>query len=98
MLGGDLQHVKVDVRIFVPGESDEASFACFSGFEQRFLGPALVKNAIWVVKANDFMMLDQIHVIDLQASQGLVQLSGSFFFGSSIDFRHQEDFFAVALL
>lgn len=44
VLGGDLQHVKMDLRIFMAGEPDKPYFARFFGFQQCFLGSALSKD------------------------------------------------------
>ena len=55
-----LQHFQVNLRIFVPGKSDEANFALLLRIEQC-LGSAIgSKNQIGIILVNDFVDLPKI--------------------------------------
>ena len=72
MFGRDFQHVEMDMRILVSGESDVAGFASFAGVEHSFLGATLGEDTVGVFEADDLVMLDEIDVIGLQALKRLV--------------------------
>src|SRR5882757_380877 len=60
-------------------------------------GPAGPKNDIRIVETNDFMKLQQIDHIRLQAAQRLLNLPGSGVLISAIDLCHQEDLLPVTI-
>ena len=53
-----LEHVKVDPRIFVPGETDVAHLAGFLCFHQGGVGAVVLENAVGVLITEDLVMLD----------------------------------------
>ena len=91
------ERVEMDVRIFVAGESDVADFAGFLCGECRFHGAAVGEDAVGIVEANDFVVLDEINVIGLQAFEAGFDLAFGSLFGAAIDFRHQKNFLAIAV-
>ena len=54
----DIEHIEVDMRVFVAGEADKADFAGLLRFKDSFHGAALGKDTVGVVEAQDFMMLE----------------------------------------
>ena len=72
----------MNVRVLVAGESNVANLARFPGFHNRFIGPALREYAIWIIEANDFMMLHQIDMVGLQAFKTSFNLPRRNLFGT----------------
>ena len=66
-LARDFEHVQMNVRVLVSSEADIAHFAGFTGFDQGGIGAVFIENAVGIFIAQDFVMLDQIDVIGLQA-------------------------------
>src|SRR5437868_1574574 len=79
------------------GESDVAKLAGLAGRDQRGIGPFLIKNTMRIFEAKNFMMLDKIDAVELQALEGFVELFGCFLFRSSVKLGHHECFFAIAI-
>src|ERR1022692_1971619 len=88
----------MNVRVLVAGESDVANLARFPRLHNRFIGPALREYAIGIIEANDFVMLHQINMVGLQAFQTSFNLPRRNFFRAPIDFCHQKDLAAIAVL
>ena len=60
------QHLEMNLRVFVAGESDEPNLALPFGFEQRIGGPARSEVPIGIVLIHHFMNLPEIEVVGLQ--------------------------------
>jgi hypothetical protein len=59
----------MDMRILVARESDVPHLACLLCFQHCFLRAILGKDAVWIVKADDLVVLDQVKMVCLQALQ-----------------------------
>ena len=66
----------MNVRVFVAGETDIAELARIASLEESFHGAPGSEDAVSVFEADDFMMLKQIHVIDAEPLEGLIDLTG----------------------
>src|SRR5437016_3861995 len=82
-------------RVFVPREPDVADLTGLLGLEHGLLRAALSEDPVWVLQADDLMVLHQIHVIGLQSLERFVDLLGSSLFRAAIDLGHEENFFPV---
>jgi hypothetical protein len=65
----DLQHVEVNMGIFVACEADESHLSCSLGFEDGFHGATLVENAVGIIESNYFVVLKEIDAINLEPFQ-----------------------------
>jgi hypothetical protein len=74
---GGLQHVKMNVRMLVAGEANEADLASLLRFKHRLERAAFAENALVVSRANDLVELHQIDMIGLQAFERFVDLTSS---------------------
>jgi len=63
----DSQRIQVDVGIFVAGKSDVSNLAGFLCGQDRLHCPTFRENTVGIVEANNFVMLQQIDVVGLQA-------------------------------
>src|ERR1022692_1342246 len=97
VLGSYFQHIQMNVRIFVTGESDVANLARFLGLQNGFHGSALRKYAIGIIEANDFMMLHQIDVVCLEAFQTSFDLPLRNLFSAAINFCHQKYLLTISV-
>src|SRR6267143_466753 len=95
--GGGLQHFEMHVRIFVARETDETDFASLFRFENGFHSTGGGEDALWINHANDFVELEKIDVVGLEAAKRFVELHGGGFFGLAVDFGHEESLLAVAV-
>src|SRR6266478_1713882 len=87
----------MDVRALVAREANEANFACLLRLQDGFHPSVFGKNAIRVRVANDFVELEQIDPVGLQAAQRLVDLTRGSGFCASVNLGHQKRFFAVTI-
>src|ERR1700741_1261914 len=85
------------VRIFVSGESDVTDFPGCASLKQCGVRSLGVKNAVWIVKPYDLVMLDQIDVVDIEATQRFFKLSGSLLSGASVNLGHHKRTVAVSV-
>src|ERR1044071_3833891 len=92
----DFQRAKVNGRIFVTCETDEADLARFFCFE-HCLNAAFRKNAVGIFHAEDFVELHQIHMIGLQAAERFIDLFGNGIAGAAVDFSHQKDSLTITI-
>jgi len=69
VIGSNFQHVQMNLRIFMPSETDVANLSGFPGVEHGFVGPALCEDTIRIIEANHFVMLNQVDMVRLQTSQ-----------------------------
>src|SRR6266404_5072922 len=90
MLLGHFEHVQMDTRIFMTGESDIPQLAGLARFDERGVGSVFSKDAMWIFKANNLVVLDQIDVIDSQAFERFVQLLRRFLLGAAINLSHHK--------
>jgi hypothetical protein len=72
--GRDVEHTQVDCRIFMPRKSDVPDLAGLLGFQHHFKRPSRSEESIGVFHPDVFMILNQIHVVDLQPFQQLIDL------------------------
>ena len=49
------------------GESDIAKLAGFTRLDQCGVGAIFGEDAMWILKANNLMMLDQVDAVDLKS-------------------------------
>ncbi len=84
-------------RLFVACKSDVTKLPSFVRFKKRGVRSLLMKNALRIVKLDDLMVLDQINVVDTEASQRFIKLSGSFLFRTSINLGHHKGPVAVTV-
>ncbi len=63
---GRLEHMKMDVRIFVSCEADKTDLPRLPRLHQRRVGSFLVKNTMGVFVPDNFMVLDQVDTVGLQ--------------------------------
>jgi len=91
------QHTQVHARVFVAGKSHVTNFAFLLCFGHCFVRPAVRKKTIGIFQPNILMKLPEIHMIDLQALQRLIELLQCGLFGAAVELRHDENFFAIAL-
>src|ERR1700734_463925 len=66
VIRGNLQHIQMNMRVLVPGESDVANLACLPGIEESFISSAFGEYAVGIVESDNLMVLYQIDVIGLQ--------------------------------
>src|SRR5213595_2341458 len=97
MLLRRLEHVQVDLWIFVPGEAYVTDLASLLRFDQRYVSAFPLEDAMRVFETDNLMVLDQINAVCLQPPEGFFQLLGSCFFGASVNFGHQEDLAPVTI-
>jgi len=64
-----LEHLIVNLRTFVAGESDVADFPLLFGFEHRFHSAASGKDSLRVSVADHLMKLQQIDMVGLKTTQ-----------------------------
>src|SRR6266404_2850612 len=76
--------------IFVTGESDIPQLAGLASFDQGGVGAVFSKDAVWIFKANNLVMLDQIDAIDLQTFERFIQLFHRFLLGAAVDLGHHK--------
>jgi hypothetical protein len=69
ILFGYLKHVQVYEWIFVTCEPDVANLPGGACFNERCVRSLFIKDAVRIFKSNDFMVLDQIDVVDTQTPQ-----------------------------
>ena len=67
VLIGDFEHVKVNVRILVPREADVTNLARCSGSYKSGVGSVGIENAVRIFVSENFVMLNQIDVIDTES-------------------------------
>ena len=87
----------MDEGIFVAGEADVADFAGFLGGNHGFHGAASGKDAVGIFHADDFMVLEEVDAVGLEALEGFVDLFCGVGAGAAVDLGHEEDFGAVAI-
>ena len=61
------------------------------------MSAATGKEAVGIFEPDIFVKLPEIHVIYLQALQRFIQLFQCRLFGATVEFRHHENLFAMAL-
>jgi hypothetical protein len=81
----------------VTGEADKLGFARALGFDEGFHGSIFGENAIGIIKPDDFVNLQKVEMISLQALQRFFDLFGSRALGAAIDFGHEKDLLSIAI-
>src|SRR5665213_1284304 len=84
-----LQHVQMNMRVLMAGKSDKANLARAFGIEKGFHGAMRREDAVGVVEADYFVVLEKIDMIDPQTLQRFVNLLRGFFFRAPIDLGHE---------
>ncbi len=97
MRGRQVEHVQMDSRILVAGESDVAGLSRFLRSEKGLGRAARGEETVNIVESDDLMALDEIHVIDLQPAQRFIHLARCRFLGASIYLGHQKRPLPVAV-
>src|SRR5665213_1830202 len=92
-----LQHIQVNMRVLMAGKSDKANLARAFGIEKGFHGAMRREDAVGVVEADYFVVLEKIDMIDPQTLQRFVNLLRGFFFRAPIDLGHDESLRAVTV-
>ena len=88
----------MDGGIFVAGEADVADLAGLAGGDGGVDGAAVGEDAVGVFHADDFVELDEVDVVGVEAGEGLLELLVVFGGGAAVHFGHEEDLVAVAVL
>jgi len=86
-----VQHVQMNRWVFMSGESDITNFTGLFSRQRRFQGATGREDPIRVVHPNDFMKLQQVDVIRLQAFEAFIDLSLGTLPTAAIDLGHQEN-------
>ena len=89
----------MDLRIFVPGEADEAHLSLLLGFAQRLSRAVGADEQVGIVVEGDAVNLPEVEMIGLQPAQRLFQHlhRQSRLAAVGADLGHQEDLVATAL-
>src|ERR1700694_4421640 len=97
MSGSGSQHLQMDVRALVPGESDEANLPGFLRLQDGLHRASGGKNAVGIGIANDLVKLEQINSVGLEALQRIIDLTCCSRLVSAVDLRHQECLLPIAV-
>src|SRR5258706_7557576 len=97
MRSGGFEHVQMHRGIFVASETDVANFSGFFRFEDGFHPAAGSEDTPRVGHSNDFVELEKIDVIGLEAAERFIDLRGRGLPGLAVDLGHEEGFQAVAV-
>src|SRR5258705_3409649 len=90
VLLGHLEHVQMNARILVPSESNVTNLSCVACFQQRRVRSFVVKDTVRIFEPENFMMLHEVDMVDIQTSQGFIQLPGSFLLRTSVNLCHKK--------
>jgi len=89
-----IEHVEVNFRVFVAGESDEADLSFFLGFYKGFCCAARTDEEVGIIRETDTVNLPEVDVIGLESAQTLFEHLSSERAISAMraDLCHEEDF------
>src|ERR1700730_17145943 len=82
-------------RALMTGKSDVSELARVLGLEHGLHAAARREDSFWIGHSDHFMKLQKIDPIRLQAAEGFVDLLLDRRFVATVDFGHQEHFFAI---
>src|SRR6266850_7324399 len=85
MRGSGFEHVQVHRGVFVTGETNEADLAGFFRFEDAFHSATGSEDALRVGHSNDFVELEKIDVVGLEAAERFIELRGGGLPGLAVD-------------
>ena len=93
------EHLQMNLRIFVSGETDEPHLTLPFGVEQGLSRPARRKVPIGIVEIDHFVNLPEIEIVCLQATERFVELLQRHPLIASVrtDLRHEKDLLPPAL-
>ena len=93
------QHLEMNLRVFVAGETEKPHLALPFGFEQCVGRPVRRKVPIGIVVIHHFVNLPEIEVVGLQAPERFVELlqGNSFVASVRADLGHEEGLLPAAL-
>ena len=94
---GGLEHAEVDGGVLVAGEADVADLAGLFGEDGGFDGSVGGEDAVGVFHADDFVELNEVDGVGLEAAERLLELLVVGVFGAAVHFGHEEDLAAVAV-
>src|SRR6266403_1182737 len=97
MRGSGFEHVQVHRGVLVTGETNEADLAGFLRFEDDFHAATGCEDALRVGHSNDFVELEKIDVVGLEAAERFIELRGGGLPGLAVDFGHEEGLLAIAV-
>ena len=72
--GCSFEHLQVNVRTLVPREPDVTHLPCLLRLQNRLHASVRRENPLRVGRPNDFMELEKVDVVGLQASQRIIKL------------------------
>ena len=87
----------MDGRVFVSSEANVADLAGLLSGDGGFEGSVGGEDAVGVFHADDFVELNEVYDVGLEAAQGLFELGVVGGFGPTVHFGHEEDFLPVAI-
>ena len=67
VLIGDFEHIKVNVRILMSREADVTNLARCPGSYKSGVGSIGIENAVRIFVSENFVMLNQVYVIDTES-------------------------------
>src|SRR5437660_3328981 len=85
VLSRHVEHVQMDLGILVSREADIPDLARSLRVDERTIGAFLVEDPMWIVVAQDLMMLYEIDAIGPQPRERLVELPHRFCIRSPVD-------------
>src|ERR1700682_6076878 len=97
MRGSGFEHMQVHRGILVASEANVADLAGFFRFEDGFHSALGGEDAFRVGHSNDFVELEKIDLVGLEAAQRFIELRGGELPGLTVDLGHEEGLLAVAV-
>ena len=61
-----IEHIEMNLWIFVTGEANETYLPRLSGSDDRFHRAPFIEDSIRVLETDDFVMLEQIDMVNLE--------------------------------
>src|SRR4030095_12517809 len=94
---GDVEHIQMDVGIFVTGKPDVAYLSGLSRFDKSLHGSSFREDPIGVIEANNLVMLKQVDMVHSEAFERLVELSSCLLLCPSVNFCHHEGLLSIPI-
>src|SRR6185312_206788 len=92
-----LQHVAVNLRTLVSGETNIANLSCFFRFDGGFHAAPGGEDSLGIVHTDHFVKLQQVDMISLKPAKRFVDLICGGLGIAAVDLRHQESLLPIAI-